>query len=104
MRRSPLSASRRLRVAASYVWHIPMALFALVLLTPFCWMVATSLKQEGREFLLPLELMPNPVEWSNYPVAMTTLPFPLYLMNTLIITVGSLTGTVVTGSMAAFAF
>jgi multiple sugar transport system permease protein len=97
--------SRRLEEALRTVlWHVPMALGALVLLTPCFWMVSTSLKQEGREFLLPLELIPNPVTWSNYPIAMTTLPFPLYLWNTLIVTIGSLTGTVVTGSMAAFAF
>jgi multiple sugar transport system permease protein len=85
-------------------WHVPMALGAVALLTPFFWMLSTSLKEEGREFILPLQLIPNPVVWSNYPIAMTKLPFPLYLLNTLIVTIGSLTGTVVTGSMAAFAF
>jgi multiple sugar transport system permease protein len=97
--------SRGLEVALQTVlWHIPMALGAILLLTPFAWMISTSLKAEGREFLLPLELFPNPVTWSNYPTAMTRLPFLLFLWNTMIVTVGSLTGTVVTGSMAAFAF
>jgi multiple sugar transport system permease protein len=86
------------------LWHVPMALGAILLLTPFAWMISTSLKAEGREFLLPLELFPNPVTWSNYPTAMTRLPFLLFLWNTMIVTIGSLTGTVVTGSMAAFAF
>jgi multiple sugar transport system permease protein len=102
-----VSRARSRRVEGSLrtvLWHLPMALGAFVLLTPFLWMLSTSLKQEGREFLLPLELIPHPVTWSNYPIAMTTLPFPLYLWNTLIVTIGSLTGTVVTGSMAAFAF
>jgi multiple sugar transport system permease protein len=97
--------SRALETAVKTVlWHIPMALGALVLLTPFFWMVSTSLKVEGREFTIPLELLPNPIEWSNYPVAMTTLPFPLYFANTMIVTLGALTGTVITASMAAFAF
>jgi multiple sugar transport system permease protein len=81
-----------------------MMLGALALLTPFFWMISTSLKEEGREFLLPLQLIPNPVAWSNYPVAMTRLPFPLFLWNTMIVTVGSLSGTVLTASMTAFAF
>jgi len=96
---------RALREAVrTVVWHLPMVLGAVVLLTPFAWMVSTSLKVEGREFLLPLELFPNPVAWENYPTAMTKLPFPLYLWNTLVITVLTLAGTVITGSMAAFAF
>jgi multiple sugar transport system permease protein len=99
------SRSRLLSEALRTVlWHLPMIVFGVVLLTPFCWMLSTSLKEEGREFLLPLELLPNPVVWRNYPQAMTTLPFPLYFWNTIVITVLSLTGTVVTGSMAAFAF
>jgi multiple sugar transport system permease protein len=81
-----------------------MAFFAVVLLTPFAWMISTSLKEEGREFELPLQLIPHPAVWSNYPTAMTTLPFPLYFENTLIVTLGALTGTLVTGSMAAYAF
>src|SRR5206468_1753587 len=94
-----ISRARSRRVAPALrtvLWHVPMALGALVLLTPFFWMISTSLKEEGREFLLPLQLIPNPVLWSNYPTAMTTLPFPLYLWNTLIVTIGSLSGTVVT--------
>jgi multiple sugar transport system permease protein len=86
------------------LWHAPMAFFAVVLLTPFAWMISTSLKEEGREFELPLQLIPHPAVWSNYPTAMTTLPFPLYFENTLIVTLGALTGTLVTGSMAAYAF
>jgi multiple sugar transport system permease protein len=101
----PRAGSRALETAVKTVlWHIPMIIGALVLLTPFFWMVSTSLKQEGREFTIPLELLPNPIEWSNYPVAMTTLPFPLYFANTLVVTVGAMAGTLVTGSMAAFAF
>ena len=89
---------------ATVLWHVPMILGAIALSIPLAWLLSTSLKLEGREFIVPPQWIPDPIIWENYPRAMTTLPFALYLWNTLIVTVGSLTGTVLTGSMAAFAF
>ena len=86
------------------LWHAPMAFFALVLSVPFLWLISTSLKAEGREFVYPPEWIPSPIAWSNYPTALTTLPFHLYFWNTLVITAGQLAGTLLTASMGAFAF
>ncbi len=44
------------------------------------------------------------MEWENYWVAITALPFHLYLKNTMIIIVSRLIGTTLTASMAAYAF
>jgi ABC-type glycerol-3-phosphate transport system permease component len=96
--RSPL---RRL---APLLWHLPMIAGTVVLSVPLAWLLSTSLKLEGREFVVPPEWIPNPIVWENYPRAMTTLPFYLYFWNTLIVTLGSLSGTLLTASMAAFAF
>jgi multiple sugar transport system permease protein len=95
------SLARRL---APLLWHLPMIAGALVLSVPLAWLLSTSLKLEGREFVIPPEWIPNPIVWENYPTAMTTLPFHIYFWNTLIVTLGSLSGTLLTGSMAAFAF
>jgi multiple sugar transport system permease protein len=91
-------------VARTIVWHLPMIFFAVALLVPFAWLISTSLKEEGHEFLLPPRWIPDPVAWHNYPDAMTALPFPTYFWNTAIVTLGQLTGTLLTASMAAFAF
>jgi multiple sugar transport system permease protein len=97
--------AKRLRGAVTTIlWHVPMIVGAVALSVPLAWLLSTSLKLEGREFVVPPQWIPDPVVWSNYPIAMTTLPFGLYLWNTLIVTVGTLTGTLLTGSMAAFAF
>lgn len=86
------------------LWHLPMIAFAVVLLVPFGWLISTSLKEEGREFLLPPQWIPDPIAWHNYPDAMRALPFPTYLWNTAVVTIGQLSGTLLTASMAAFAF
>ena len=104
----PLSLWERARVRASpashLLWHLPMAFGAVLLSLPLAWLVSTSLKVEGREFTYPPEWIPDPVAWSNYWTAMTTLPFQLYLANTLVVTFGAMAGTLLTGSMAAYAF
>lgn len=99
----------RLAVALGHPLRLGMAYLglsagALLLSLPLLWMLSTSLKVRGHEFLVPPVLIPQPILWQNYPTAMTALPFYLYFANTMIVVVMSLLGTLLTGSMAAFAF
>ncbi len=77
---------------------------SVAMLLPFLWMVSTALKSPKFVMLYPPQWIPNPVRWHNFVEAWTTLPFTLYLQNTVIITVTVILGTVLTSSMAAFAF
>jgi multiple sugar transport system permease protein len=72
--------------------------------TPLLWLISTSLKEPGTEFVFPPEWIPNPIVWNNYVIALTKLPFHLYFAHTLLITVVATAGAVVTASMAAFGF
>ncbi|HZQ99595.1 MAG TPA: carbohydrate ABC transporter permease [Chloroflexota bacterium] len=81
-----------------------MTLCAAVLLLPLYWMVTTSLKAVGKEWLMPPQWIPNPVVWSNYPDALTALPFNYFFRNTVLIVVLATAGTVLTSTMAGFAF
>ena len=67
---------------------------AVPYLLPLVWMVSTSLKSDRQIFPreggstspVSLEnLIPDPIEWKNYPEAMKTVPFALYLRNTLMV-------------------
>lgn len=84
--------------------YLGLSVGALILCLPLLWLISTSLKVRGHEFLVPPELIPHPILWQNYPDAMTALPFGLYFANTMIVVVMSELGTLLTGSMAAFAF
>lgn len=61
----------------------------IVMLLPFLWMVQTSLQQGG---------------FSNYVEAWTRVPFGRYFLNTILVTVLTLAGVLVTSSLAAYAF
>jgi multiple sugar transport system permease protein len=71
---------------------------------PLAWMLSTSLKAESEVFALPPIWIPAEIRWSNYPSALTYFPFPLYLRNTLIITVPSVLGNLLSSALAAYGF
>ena len=85
-------------------WHIVLIAIGIVLLAPLAWLVSTSLKSSGAIFVMPPRWIPDPIRWENYPEALEAQPFVRFFFNTLIITVLATFGTLLTASMAAFAF
>ena len=97
--------SRRARTAiGSTIWFVILSFFALVLALPLIWLISTSLKTGAQTFLMPPKWIPEPLVWQNYPDAFSAVPFQKYFWNTLRIVLGATLGTLLTGSMAAFAF
>jgi multiple sugar transport system permease protein len=58
----------------------------------------------GQIFEFPPAWIPHPFVWSNYPDALTAVPFGKYLLNTLTILVPSVVGTVASTTLAAYSF
>lgn len=81
-----------------------LAVGALVMTTPFYWLLSSSLKEPSKIWLFPPQWIPDPVRWENYAEALTASPFHLYLLNTLVIVVASEIGVLLTASMAAYGF
>jgi multiple sugar transport system permease protein len=86
---------RRARTG-TVVKHIGLLAVLLVLLYPLIWLLATSLKPAD-EVLTSLKLLPSRFAWANYTVSRL-------LINSLLISVGSVIGNVVSCSLAAYAF
>jgi len=99
------SRSRRLRrVLWQAAWQVVLLAGGALFLAPLGWLLSTSLKESGREFEFPPTWIPDPIAWGNYPEALTALPFHLFLRNTLIVELVTLSGTLFTASLVAFAF
>src|SRR5262245_3381102 len=77
---------------------------ALLMLTPFAWLVSTSLKPEGDVFLVPIQWIPREVRWINYIEALTFVPYGRYFLNSVEVSGLSVLGTVLSASLVAFAF
>ena len=97
------SRGARLRLARAGV-HAALVAIAAVSLLPLAYMVSTSLKAEGLEYEVPIRWIPDPVVWRNYAEAFTSVPTLTFLRNTLVVTVLSILGELVTGSLAAYGF
>jgi multiple sugar transport system permease protein len=76
----------------------------LTMIFPFAWMFSTSLKESSAAFEYPPKLLPNPVVWSNYPEVFSRQPMLNALLNSIKIAVINTLGTLLSSSMAAYAF
>lgn len=84
--------------------HTFLILISILFLVPFFWMLSTSLKDQTRIFSFPPEWIPSPFKWSNYQEAVEYIPFFSYLKNTVVITVFSTIGAVITCPLVAYGF
>lgn len=95
--------SFRRRVSHAVAYVIATA-GAVVLLIPFFWMISSSLKEARDVFKLPIEWVPSPPRWENYPEAWKAAPFGRYLANTLFITVLGMTAELISATIVAYGF
>ena len=97
------SMSRRQLVGQVLVYILLIAIgFALAV--PFLWLVSSSFKTEADAFRIPPSFIPRPVEWGNYATGLTDFPFVRSTVNTLIIVVWVMVGTVLSASLVAYGF
>jgi len=91
----------RLRTVASHTLAI---LVAVLFLLPLFWMISSSLKPNYQVLEFPPRWLPDPIKWSNYPEALTYVPFGRYSLNTLFIAGMTIVGHVLSCTLVAYAF
>jgi ABC-type glycerol-3-phosphate transport system permease component len=103
----PRAAARRrlLDAGATAVLYVLASAGAFFFVLPFVWMVSTSLKDQKHVYTLPIEWIPRTIVWENYTTAwFGRIPFTLYTLNTLVITLSALVGTLLSASLVAYGF
>ena len=90
--------------ASLWVIGLLAAVGAFFMFIPFLWMLSTALKEDGDVFLIPIQWIPQPIMWSNFPEALVFQPFTTYFMNSVEVTFFAVIGSVFTASLVAFAF
>lgn len=78
-------------------------LIAIVFASPLIWLVLSSGKPPNQIFLQPPKWIPDPVTINNYIQAVKAIPFFVYLKNTIIISVCSTIGVVLSSVTPAYA-
>lgn len=88
----------------SIILTLMLAIGGITVLLPILWMLSTSLKDQGAVFIIPPRWIPNPIRWDNYPKALEFMNAKVVYKNTILITLISILGTLISSSLVAFAF
>lgn len=92
---------KRLSTAAYYIVGTLIAVLATI---PFLWMITTSLKARGALMSIPIEWIPKEPTLAAYVKVFSRFPFFRTIGNSLFISVTYTLITLLSASMAAFAF
>ena len=97
-------SARSAAIVGAALLHLALMLAALTMIVPFLWMIGTSLKDFSQVFNVPPNWIPDPFVWSNYPNALTALPFGRAYWNSFYIAAVVVGSQLLTCSMAGYAF
>lgn len=107
------SQTPRSRTASQKSWRvfrgqlvsrIILIVGSLLFITPLFWMLSTALKEPAELGVFPPTLIPIHWRWDNFAEAVRAFPFLRYLWNTLIITIFSTVGAIVSNLFIAYGF
>ena len=84
--------------------YIVLTVLGFLMLIPFVWMVATSLKGPQEILSATPTFWPKAWRWENYTEAFQQVPFGRFYWNTIVVTVARTVGQLLFASLAAFAF
>ena len=84
--------------------RIILVLMCLVFILPFYWMLALGLKSNEELTLYPPTLYPNDPQWGNFKLSTEAFPFWTFARNTLVVTVFTILGAVISNPIIAYGF
>ena len=84
--------------------YAALVALSILFIAPFVWMISTSLKSGPGSIAIPQQWIPDPFVWSNYPIALDKINFPVALRNTLTYAIPAVLGTVASCSLVAYGF
>lgn len=70
---------------------------------PLAWIVLTSFKDRTDIYRVPAQWWPDPATGENYQTVVTSIPFPAYFRNSVVITVCLAASKIVLGVLSAYA-
>jgi multiple sugar transport system permease protein len=98
---------RQLQRLRSVILHLFVFGFALIMIYPLAWMLSSSLKDNSEIFINAHLLIPSKFNFNNYIngfKGFAGTSFMVFFKNSLIITLFSVIGTVISSTMVAYGF
>ncbi len=102
--KKPILNKKQKDLIKKILLHVVLLIFSFGFIFPFLWMLFTALKTP-QELLQGTEaFFPKTPQWSNFLTAIQSIPFFLYLKNSLIVVIFVMAGTLISATTAAYAF
>jgi multiple sugar transport system permease protein len=102
---APRPARRRPRLRVEQlVKSLVLVVLGVLMLAPLVWMISTSLIEPAEAFQLPPAWIPHPFSLQNFSDVVSLIPIGRMALNSLLVTVVSVVGSLFTASLAAYAF
>lgn len=98
-----LERSRRLSVKV-VLFYLMMTAAAVIFMFPFFWTVSSSLKSPPELFAFPPSMFPAVPQFRNYLYVLKTVPFLLWMWNSVIVVCLSTLGILISSSLVAYSF
>jgi ABC-type glycerol-3-phosphate transport system permease component len=92
------------RLLGRFGLHVIAVLLGIMLMLPFYWAVSSSLKHMTEVRQIPPIWWPSVPQWHNYVDVWRVRFFPEWVGNSIFLTVVATAGTLVSSSLAAYAF
>lgn len=100
---APRTGAGRRRLGSAAL-HVALVVAGIAMVFPFVWMLLTSFKTLPQLLKDPLSFLPQPWTFDNYVEAWNAVPFGQAYLNSIYIAVLVVAGTLLTASMAGYAF
>lgn len=84
--------------------YIVLGIGALIMITPFIWMLSTSLKSINEVFVFPPTIFGKVIRWDNYLNISDRFPFGRFFINSVIVTSVVVVVQLFTSSLGGYVF
>ena len=81
-----------------------LVIFSIVIIIPFYWLIASSLKNDGQFFAVPPVWVPDPPLWENYPFVLLELKYWRFIANSIWLGAAVVLLCVTSSSFVAYGF
>lgn len=95
---------RRKKKLSAIILHTILSLAAVIFVFPFIWMLFTALKTPQELLMGTASFFPTDPQWDNFVTAVNSIPFLLYLKNSVVIVALVMLGTIFSATLTAYAF
>ncbi len=95
---------RKKKIFEPLIVRIVLTLISIIFLLPFFWTIGTSLKPDLELLEFPPKFFPSSPDFSNFSKAIQKFPFWVYFKNSVILSVGSIIGTLFSAPLVAYGF